>query len=166
MNPQLNFKLLLIGGYKPMRPLRLPYNDILRQAGQWKSCLVWWEYVASSNFRLKVSVFASIFKFLTIPNSRRITLLEETALESSKAFDFLHQTRRAAIHPQNPGLFQGASLPTTLDEVATVNGNVDQLKSIWKPEKNGSRWQQQYMDDANNQRRINLFFSPNHLFSF
>ncbi len=39
MNLQLNFKLLLIGSYKPMRPSRLPYNDILRQAGQWKSCL-------------------------------------------------------------------------------------------------------------------------------
>jgi hypothetical protein len=63
-------------------------------------------------------------------------------------------------------LFQGASLPTTLDEVATVNGNVDQLKSMWKPGKNGNRWQQQCMDDANNQQRIKLFFGPNHIFSF
>jgi hypothetical protein len=50
---------------------------------------------------LKVSVFAPIFRFLSISNPRRITLLEETALESAKAFYFLHQTRRAAIHPQN-----------------------------------------------------------------
>jgi hypothetical protein len=50
---------------------------------------------------LKVSVFAPIFKFLSIPTPRRITLLEETALESAKAFYFLHQTRRAAILPQN-----------------------------------------------------------------
>jgi hypothetical protein len=49
---------------------------------------------------LKVSVFAPIF--LSIPTPRRITLLEETALESAKAFYFLHQTRRAAIQPQNP----------------------------------------------------------------
>ena len=39
MNLQLNFKKLLIGRYKPMCPLKLPYNNILRQAGQWKSCL-------------------------------------------------------------------------------------------------------------------------------
>ncbi len=51
---------------------------------------------------LKVSVFAPIFKFLSIPNSQRTTLLEETALESAKAFYFLQQTRRAAIHPRNP----------------------------------------------------------------
>jgi len=50
---------------------------------------------------LKESVFAPIFKFLSIPTPRRITLLEETALESAKAFYFLHQTRRAAILPQN-----------------------------------------------------------------
>ena len=41
---------------------------------------------------LKESVFAPIFKFLSIPTPRRITLLEETALESAKAFYFLHQT--------------------------------------------------------------------------
>ena len=50
---------------------------------------------------LKVSTFAPIFKFLIIPHSLRINLLEETAFESAKAFYFLHQTRRAAIHPQN-----------------------------------------------------------------
>jgi hypothetical protein len=51
---------------------------------------------------LKVSVFTPIFEFLSIPNSQRTILLEETALESAKAFYFLHQTRRAAIQPQNP----------------------------------------------------------------
>ncbi len=51
---------------------------------------------------LKVSVFTPIFKFLSIPQSQRTTLLEETALKSAKAFYFLHQTRRAAIHPQTP----------------------------------------------------------------
>ncbi len=39
---------------------------------------------------------------LYLQNPGRITLLEETALESAKAFHFLHQTRRAAIRPQNP----------------------------------------------------------------
>jgi hypothetical protein len=51
---------------------------------------------------LKVSVFTPIFKFLSFPNSQHTTLLEETALESSKAFYFLHQIRRAAIHPEKP----------------------------------------------------------------
>ena len=50
---------------------------------------------------LKVSTFTPVFKFLLIPYSQRTTLLEETALESTKAFYFLHQTRRAAIHPRN-----------------------------------------------------------------
>jgi hypothetical protein len=50
---------------------------------------------------LKVSVFAPIFEYLSIPNPIRITLLEETALKSAKAFYFLHQTRGAAIYPRN-----------------------------------------------------------------
>ena len=50
---------------------------------------------------LKTSMFTPIFKFLSIPTIRRTSLLEETALESVKAFYFLHQTRRAIIHPQN-----------------------------------------------------------------
>jgi hypothetical protein len=51
---------------------------------------------------LKVSVFTPIFKFLSIPKSQHTALLEETALDSAKAFYFLHQTRHAAIHPQTP----------------------------------------------------------------
>ena len=50
---------------------------------------------------LKVSTFTPVFKFLLIPYSQRTSLLEETALESTKAFYFLHQTRRTAIHPRN-----------------------------------------------------------------
>jgi len=50
---------------------------------------------------LKTSMFTPIFKFLSIPTIRRTSLLEETALESVKAFYFLHQTRSAIIHPQN-----------------------------------------------------------------
>jgi hypothetical protein len=97
-------------------------------------------WVAGVRGLLNPSVFTPIFKFLSIPKSQHTALLEETALESAKAFYFLHQTRRAAVQRFTlKTLFQGASLPTTLVRVATVNGNVDQLKSMWKPEK---KWKQ------------------------
>ena len=55
---------------------------------------------------LNVSTFAPVFKFLLIPYSQSITRLEETALDSTKAFYFLHQTRRAAIHPPKSSFWE------------------------------------------------------------
>ncbi len=80
-----------------MRPLKVALQRY--PASGWTVEILPW--VVGVRGLLEVSVFAPIFKFLSIPNPRRITLLEETALESAKAFYFFHQTRRAAIYPQN-----------------------------------------------------------------
>ncbi len=85
MNPLLNFEEVRaavdrkLQTYAPLKVALQRYPAL----GWTVEILPW---VVEIRGLLKVSVFAPIFKFLSIPNSRRITLLEETALKSAKAF--------------------------------------------------------------------------------
>ena len=69
-------------------------------ASGWKVDILPW--VVGICGLLNVSAFSSHYKFLSIPNPQHTILLEETALESVKAFYFLNPTRRAVLHPQDP----------------------------------------------------------------
>jgi hypothetical protein len=48
----------------------------------------------------------------------------------------------------------------TLGVAATANGNVDQSKSMWKPGRNGNRWQQQCMAGAKVSTLDQTVFQP------
>ena len=69
-------------------------------ASGWKVDILPW--VVGIRGLHNVSAFSPLFKFLSILNPQHTILLEETALESAKAFYFLHQSRRAVLHPQDP----------------------------------------------------------------